>query len=346
MTHSHFRFTLNRRMAALLTVGLMGAIVGCSSSDSPSRPVAAAQTADSSASAPAETSKAKESTSAATANADTVSYTDYTGHTVQIPVNPQRIIYYGETLGDLLKLGVRPIGTSTDQLDERSFSHEIPDIEDVGSPPNPEKSLMLSPDLIITGNTDEKLIQSLSKVAPTITFDTFAKLEDRMTELGVILNKKEEAAKWIKQYEQASAKMWTELHAAGLGQDETASVFTFYPGNRLFVMAGTGLPQALYQQDGFKAPQPIQKLVDEGTGFLEISPEVLDEYAGDRIFILNAVDTEAQQSTEDLVKTAIWKKLPAVQANQVYRIDILKASSDAYTLEELLQTIPKMLEGK
>lgn len=341
MNNLNFPPRFGRKIAGIFAVGLLGTLIGCSSPSSPNEAAASATDQTSGAKAPETTTAGGD----ASTEQGTVSYTDYTGHTVDIPANPQRIIYYGETLGDLLELGVKPIGTSTEELAERTFSSEIPDIEDVGSPPDPEKSLSLSPDLIITGNTDEKLIQSLSKVAPTITFDTFAKLEDRMTELGVILNKKDEAAQWVKQYEAASAKMWADLHASGLGTDETASVFTFYPGNRLFVMAGTGLPQALYQRDGFQAPAPVRKLIDEGTGFLEISPEVMDEYAGDRIFILNAVSEEASESTEELMKTEIWKKLPAVQAGKVYRIDILKASSDAYTLEAMLDSLPELLKS-
>lgn len=34
--------------------------------------------------------------------------------------------------------------------------------------------------------------------------------------------------------------------------NETASEFTMYPGNRLFIMISTGLPQLLYGELGFK----------------------------------------------------------------------------------------------
>ena len=46
-------------------------------------------------------------------------------------------------------------------------------------------------------------------------------------------------------------------------EGETASVFTLYPGNRLFIMAGAGLPQFLYEEGGFKPTPtaPIEKEV-------------------------------------------------------------------------------------
>ncbi|MDO3411761.1 ABC transporter substrate-binding protein [Saccharibacillus sp. CPCC 101409] len=336
--------------AGLLTASLLAAAVGCSS-DATTSDVGGKSASD----APAAGSQAESAEAAAadsggpdteeTQPGGSVSYTDYMGHTVDIPAHPQRIIYYGETLGDLLELGVAPVGTATEYLAGRIFSGEVPDIQDVGTPPDPEKSLTLAPDLIITANPDEKEFATLSKVAPVILFDTFAPLEERMQELGVILNKRGEAKQWLAQYEASAAKMWDNLRAQGVGADETAAVFTFYPGNRLFVMANSGLPQALYQKGGFTAPPAIRTILDEGTGFVEISPEVLDEYAADRIFILNAVADEAQESTEALLKTDIWKKLPAVQAGHVYRIDILKATSDAYTLEWLLDELPRMLEA-
>jgi len=38
----------------------------------------------------------------------------------------------------------------------------------------------------------------------------------------------------------------------GAMPNETASEFTMYPGNRLFIMISTGLPQLLYGELGFK----------------------------------------------------------------------------------------------
>ncbi|GAB1156969.1 hypothetical protein YWY31_29940 [Paenibacillus illinoisensis] len=67
------------------------------------------------------------------------------------------------------------------------------------------------------------------------------------------------------------------------------------------------------------------------------------EFAGDRIFILNAVDQGAQQSTEELMNSVVWNNLPAVKEGKVYRFDIVKASSDATSREWLLQELPKQM---
>lgn len=272
-------------------------------------------------------------------------FTDYKGHTVEMSVSPQRIIFAGETFSDLLALHVNPAGTSFNWIKDTVYEDQVQQhTVDVGYPINFEKALALEPDLIMVGNTDEKEYEQLSKIAPTIMFDTFAPLDERITLLGDIVGKKQQAEQWLADYHVKANKMWDELHAAGVKDGETASVFTYYPGNRLFVMASTGLSQVLYQPNGFKPTSPIQEILDSKTGFKEISMEFLPKYAGDRILILLPVPDEAKRSTDELLKTAIWKELPAVKQGHVYSIDIVKSGSDASTREWLLQELPKLLK--
>lgn len=284
----------------------------------------------------------------ATAQAEETSrvFTDWTNHNVEVPVNPQRIIFHGETTGDLLALGVKPIGIIKSQTSGTVLEQQLADVEDVGFPLSVEKSLTLQPDLIIFGNADEQQYETISKVAPTVTFNTFASISERMRTLGDLLNKKQEAEDWLAAHAANTAAMWKNLNENGIAEGETASVFTMYPGNRLFIMAGAGLPQFLYEEGGFKPTKIIQDIIDQEIGFVEISAELLPEYAADRIFILNPVDPAAVQSSNDLMKSEIWLKLPAVQKGQVYNIDILKASSDATSREWLVDELPKILLNK
>jgi iron complex transport system substrate-binding protein len=275
--------------------------------------------------------------------ATTRSYTDYKGHTVEIPVNPQRIIYSGETYGDLIALGVQAIGYPLSMADGQVFKDKLTGVEDVGFPINLEKTLELQPDLIIYAGIEEADFDALSKIAPTIIFDTFAPLKERMQEIGGILGKTTEAEAWLAQYQTQEDAMWAQLKASGMKEGETAAVFTYYPGDRLFVMATTGLSQVLYGENGFKPTPAIQKVLDADMGFQEISMEVIQEYAGDRIFLLTPVADEAKASTDKLLESAVWKSLPAVKNGYVYTQDIMKTSSDATTREWLLGEIPAML---
>ncbi|MCR8993440.1 ABC transporter substrate-binding protein [Brevibacillus laterosporus] len=272
-------------------------------------------------------------------------FTDYKGHSVDIPVKPQRVIYHGETLSDLLALQINAVGTSSKFFSNTVYEDKVKQhTVDVGFPINLEKALGLEPDLIILASTDEQEYAQLSKIAPTVMFDTFAPLDERITLLGSIVGKEQQAKEWLADYHAKADKMWDELHKNGLGNDETASVFTYYPGNRLFVMASTGLSQVLYQPNGFKPTAPIQEILNNNTGFKEISMELLPKYAGDRIFILTPIADEAKRSTEDLLQSAMWKELPAVKQGHVYSLDIVKSGSDALTREWLVEKLPKLLK--
>ncbi|WP_313894066.1 ABC transporter substrate-binding protein [Psychrobacillus sp.] len=275
----------------------------------------------------------------------TRSYKDYIGHEVDIPVSPERVVYHGENYGDLLPLDVSAIGAAYSWITDHVFEENVQNVEDVGFPISLEKVLELKPDLIIIANTDEKVFEQLSKIAPTLVFDTFAPVDERIVELGGILGKNEEATKWLNDYKVKEEEMWKQLTEQGvLKPGETASVFTYYPGDRLFVMAATGLSQVLYHPDGFKPGDKIQPILDAGKGFEEISLELLPEFAGDRIFILTPETDEAKQSTEDMINSPVWNGLPAVKDGKVYTLDLLKTSSDASTRDWLLDEIPTILK--
>ena len=319
---------LNRHMlicSLLLLVGIMLAACGSTNEETKKE----------------ETKKEEATTSESTTRV----YKDYLGHEVEIPVNPERVVYHGEGYGDLLALNIKTVGAGFSWITNYAWEDRVKDVEDVGFPINVEKTLSLKPDLIIIGTSDDKTYSQLSKIAPTIVFDTFAPLSQRLTELGDILNKKEEATQWMDAYTEKADKMWESLVADDIIKpDETASVLTYYPGDRLFVMARAGLSQVLYDSNVLKPGDKIQKILDDGTGFAEISTELLPEYAGDRIFILTPVDDEAKQSTKEMMESPIWKNLPAVKNGHVYTFDIEKSDSDASTREWLLSQLPNMLK--
>lgn len=272
-------------------------------------------------------------------------YKDYKGHEVTIPSSPQRLIFFGETVGDLAALEYKPVGGGYTFMKGAIFEKQL-QFEDVGFPLNLEKALELKPDLIITGNTDEKAYESLVKIAPTIMFDTFAPLEERMLQLGELIGKKAKAEEWLAAYKKKTVEMWTKLQAEGMKPGETATVLTYYPGNKLFVMARAGLPQFIYDKNGFQTTPKVQAVLDADKGFEQISQELLPEFAGDRIFILNPVADEAKKSTEELLKSKIWLELPAVKNGKVYFMDIEKSSSDAATRDWLTEELPRMMSAK
>jgi iron complex transport system substrate-binding protein len=275
--------------------------------------------------------------------AKTQVYEDWTGHSVEVPTEPKRVIFHGETTGDFAALGVSPVGIMLSSIQGTLTEEFFKDAADVGFPFSVEQATLLDPDLIIFGNSDEAQYEFIAKVAPTVTFDTFGSLDERLTKLGQLLGKQEEAKQWLEGYHIKEEAMWKRIREGGIGQEETATVLTMYPGNRLFAMASTGLSQIVYGEDGFKATPLVQEAMDAGQGFVEISFEKLPEYAGDHIFVLTPVDDAAESEMKALQESQVWRGLDAVKAGKVYTFGLLEAYSDAMSREWLIDQLPKAL---
>ncbi|THF81778.1 ABC transporter substrate-binding protein [Cohnella fermenti] len=334
----------NGSKLAALAIAAVLALTACGESNGSNQGAASP-----SASSTASSSAAAEATSSASAQADeaaTRMFKDWTGHEVEIPTHPQRVIFHSDTTGDIFALGVTPVGILKDNTPGTVFEEQAASVEDAGFPISAEKALQLQPDLIVFGNSDEAVYEQLSKVAPTVTFDSFASMEDRVATLGELLGKQEEAAAWVAQYKEQEAAMWKAIRESGVGENETASVVTMYPGNRLFVMLAAGLPQLLYSEGGFKQNEMVESSMKEELGFLEISAEKLPDYAGDRLFVLTPVAEDAQNEMSELMSGAVWKGLPAVKNGYVYEFPILTAGSDASSRLWLMEELPKVLANR
>lgn len=268
---------------------------------------------------------------------------DWTGHEVIIPSSPRRVIYHGETFGDMLVFNVHPIGGAKDYINKSVYKNRVPLIQDVSFPIDFEKSSKLKPDLIIFTNADEQQYRELSKIAPTVTHNSWEPLEERIMTLGRWLSKEQEAEDWLFHFKQKENMMWHKLQGS-FEPGETASCFIFDHGKRLFVMGCSGLPTALYHQHGFQPKKIIKKSIDNGKGYIEISLDLVPEYAGDRIFILLSDNPISRLATEELINSSIWQSLPAVKNGYVYLVDAQKWNyGDAFTREKFLGALPLML---
>ncbi|WP_313894067.1 AraC family transcriptional regulator [Psychrobacillus sp.] len=268
---------------------------------------------------------------------------DWTGHEVEIPSFPRRIIYHGETFGDLLVFDVQPIGGYKTDIDKSFYKSYVPYVQDVAFPIDIEKSSKLNPDLIIFTNSDEKQYKKIAKIAPTVTHNSWGTLNERILTLGKWLGRKQEAEDWLAHFNHKENMMWQKLQST-LKNGETASVFVFDHGKRLFVMGSTGLPTSLYHPFGFQPGELIKKIIDEEEGYKEITIDLLGDYAGDRIFMLLSENLESRLATEELIKSPLWNNLPAVKNGYVYLVDATKWNSgDAFTREKLLGALPRLL---
>jgi len=269
--------------------------------------------------------------------------TDWTGHEVEIPSLPDRVIYHGEAFGDLLIFDIKPIGGIKASIEQSPYKHHVPYVEDVSLPIDVKKLAILRPDLIIFTNADEQKYKEISSIAPTVTLNSWGTLEDRIRILGEWLGKQEQASAWLTLFYEKENKMWDQLQPK-LRRGETASVFLFDHGNRLFSMGCTGFPTSLYHPNGFCPVKRIHQAIQAGRGYEEVAMNELPTYAGDRIFILISDKQAEKLALERLIATDLWRELPAVKNGLVYFIDERKWNrSDAFTREQLLSELQRLL---
>lgn len=271
----------------------------------------------------------------------TKSYTTQTDEVIEIPTQPQRVIYLGSTLGDLLAMDIPVVGANLIHASESYIVDRLEGIEDVGNPGDLEAITALQPDLILNGyNQDADRNAAFSKIAPTIPFNSALPFTERVRELGNIFGKQDEAEQWISRFDTKAEAMWDKLNVA---EGETATIF-LQLGKQLYVMGNRSLGVVLYQEHGFSIPPAIQQnIIDKDQTFIQLSEELMPDYAGDHLFVLTLDNDESRAESERLLQSTLWKTLPAVQQGHVYTASAEWNTDNLLALEQLLDELPKWM---
>jgi iron complex transport system substrate-binding protein len=102
----------------------------------------------------------------------------------------------------------------------------------------------------------------------------------------------------------------------------------------------------MYDVFGFTVPPAVTELFKDNPDELwkTMSVELLPEYAGDRIFLVqDDGDEVAQEATDALTNGTIWQSIPAVQNGKVYLVPGRWGLNDPLTLDWLLDEMAKVL---
>ncbi|MBE5979191.1 MAG: ferrichrome ABC transporter substrate-binding protein [Paenibacillaceae bacterium] len=259
---------------------------------------------------------------------------------VEIPDNPKRVVV-AFFQGDLLALGIHPVGTSFN--DDAVFEQQLGDVTVVDAfELNPEAIMELDPDLIIWNNTDD--YERLSKIAPTLArnyYDMEAK--DRLAFFGEVFGVPEKAEKIMADFEKKAEESKKQLSEKGLAdknvillENQTKGILRAFGDDY-----GRG-GEIIYQYLGLKAPERIQKEVmdQEGVNFIDISYETLKDYVGDYIF--------SDERISELKGVEVWESLPAVREGRLVQnssgmfwfsdITSMNAQMD-FIMDSLLKTV-------
>jgi ABC-type Fe3+-hydroxamate transport system substrate-binding protein len=278
---------------------------------------------------------------------------DDAGHEVRIPLSPRRIVYFGEVLGDLLALGVRPVGSNLYELGTSWLSEEdggLEGIEDIGIPFRLSKARALEPDLIILSNMDERIYGEISAIAPTIVYNSYDSLLPRLRRLGEWLGKGEEADSFMDRYSlllEDARLAWKQ----GMSNGEKASVFICHRGRKWFVMGRLGLSELLHNVDGTSLTDGIRALIAAGDAYLMIDRQDIAKHAGDILFIPMPENSSSRETTEQMLRSDLWLSIPAVRRGLAFvveesRWNLYDAISRIRQLEHLQSLIDRVHENR
>lgn len=272
--------------------------------------------------------------------AATKKITDAKGREVEVPTDPKRIVYVGSDPGDLLALGVRPVGASLSVVGSQvAYGDQLQGIADVGYPADLEKVTAQDPDLIIFNDWDEQGLAPLEKIAPTVAIAENGGF-DRMREIAAVLGKEAAADGYIAAYDE-KVKQTKDLLAQNGKQGQSATVLLLM-GKVMYVMGHQGLSVSLYDALGYVPPAKVQSLIDGDERFAEISVEVMSDYIGDELYILKDEEEETKAQAEALFTGSLWKSLPAVKNGQVHAMDSQWNFDDPVTRNKLLDELQRL----
>lgn len=261
---------------------------------------------------------------------------------VEIPIKPERIVTDGY-LPELLVLGVKPIGSTQWDLENKVIKDQIDGIATTGER-SLETIVELKPDLIVTWVNDETIIQQYEKIAPTLSipYGSTKDIYETMRYLGKALDKEDEAEQWIDKLDKTAETARKEL-ADIIKPEETFALMGVFVVDKGFYIYGDGGyrgGEAIYKHLQLKPPAKQQQEMIGKEAYRQISYEVIPEYAGDYIFI-DQGDLISEVWGE---KEGLWNSLEAVKNKRVYKLDPdLFWGNDPISLELQIKEVVKML---
>lgn len=236
---------------------------------------------------------------------------------VEIPDQPLRIVtdYYG---GELLSVGAHVVGVEPTAFDNPFIKDLLKDAEEIGQPVNVEKVLALNPDLIVV-MYDENYEQ-LSEIAPTIhiPYGTATNIEETIELFANITGNEKEAHAFMQKFDERAQEGRRKL-ANAIGENETFGIYELTDKGELWIFgdnAGRG-GQALYNALGLEMPHNNDN--EEQT--LQLSMEVLPEYAADYMFLTTYDPEDKGEALENLKDSSIWQGLDAMKNDRIYYND-------------------------
>ncbi|MDF2659083.1 MAG: transporter substrate-binding protein [Paenibacillus sp.] len=248
---------------------------------------------------------------------------------VVIPANPKRIADVSGSTEELLVLGFQPVLTGNTDMGNPAevtplLKRELKGKVAVGgwfqTDVNIEAIMEANPDLILAGPTQEKIVEQLSKIAPTVRVPHgFNAFRERFAFVAGTLGKTKEMETWLAEYEQQALQQQKRITA--VTKDETFAVIEATQ-KEIRIYARTGIADLVYSDlklpkaPGIPDPDPWGGKVTSLEGLSTLNP--------DHLVLL----TDSSENV--LEKSSIWNGLKAVKADNVYRMTSRQNYNEAF----------------
>lgn len=267
---------------------------------------------------------------------------DSFGRKIHVPKDATRIVTDGKfTLGELLVLGIPPIGAAISIMKDNVVYHnKLRNIHSIGHWVDPDKIAQLQPELLLLSYFHpEHDLQKLDAIAPTIILNNKFSLFERLRYIAKLFERSKAAEKWISTYEnkvRLVRRQLADVYVAG----ETATVYLKLD-TKYYVMCQTGLAASLYESLGFRPTPQVMQLIEQGQAWIEIQQHQINHFAGERNFIL-ASPKELLTITHCPQIATLIELAPG----KTHFIDFTWNHCDPITRERLLEVLPSIFKKK
>ncbi|WP_127536122.1 ABC transporter substrate-binding protein [Paenibacillus illinoisensis] len=255
---------------------------------------------------------------------------------VTIPVHPQRIA--GIYVEDYLKaLDITPVVQWYNPMwgVQEYLDLDVPQFDNTGSI---EALLQYDPDLIIVdGGVDMEQYEMYSKVAPTYRLpeDILQDSNQILTTIADVVGEPDKGKEVVAAYEAKIADAKAKLQEAVGG--ETVAVVRLNISDNTLALFGiknrfTGF---IYSELGL-TPHPLVSKMEEYQEIL--SEEAVPELDADHIIVFPSNGDWSSPENKEALKvldSKLWKSLPAVKSNQVYKMERSYWQSGAITANSM-----------
>ncbi|QHT58820.1 helix-turn-helix domain-containing protein [Paenibacillus lycopersici] len=239
-------------------------------------------------------------------------------------------------LGDMLALGIKPVGAPSQLLACRFYADRTEGIQVVGETvvtPDFDKLAAMKPDIIVT--FDGHHAREYAQIAHTVDISWQLPFFDRFRLLADKVGKAEDAERWVERYMQHTAACKAQLKPQ-LEAGHTASLLWMQGLPATFqAYLDVGV---LFRDLGMQAPPAIAAMRQKPNHpFKTDMPlDMLAACAGDHLFVAVSPDAESEREFRKLAASPQWQSLRAVREGRVYRL-----SSD-WIREDPLSMIAQM----